>query len=639
VLTVIDVPGAISDGGELLRALAFEARALGAEVRAAADDDFAGDESDSIRVFAPGDLYGVPGRQRPSERQVGRAIAVCEKAPTGPLDPAYLYARQAAAALTPDPSGATLLRRRGAEVAEVRLGHSDAWTVGQPEISQGAGGHPDTEAEREIDVACLSGRGVWADRLLASYGKTLWRRRCHLLGAAEVPTGADRQTIPPPTLGRERLRVLRAARVVLLGIGEEGASVERLRALQAVSCGAVVCAPHGLDLEPFRPGRDYAAGESRNLGLVADGLLREPQRMDALRASALATMREGPALLPAAEQLLELAERVHAKPARRRRTTMVARVQSSASAARDHVRESLRPPPNPRRVAGKRAALESIRARRSETAAARGEGSDEAVTLHTTPSYDGAQPQISVCVPVYEHADVLPRALQSACGTGRDDVELVICDDASGDDSVGIACAFLEERPWLPARLLGRSANLGLGPGRNDMAAASRGELLFMLDADNEIYPTALGRLSGALDADPDAAFAYPLIEAHTDGRPRGLLSSLPWDPLRLRRGNYIDAMSMIRRTALLGSGGYTEDIELHGWEDFDLWCRFAVRGLRGVMLPEILCRYSLSEASMISVTNLDSSEAWALLQKRYPEVLGGAPLPTYPDPPPDRPL
>ena len=72
----------------------------------------------------------------------------------------------------------------------------------------------------------------------------------------------------------------------------------------------------------------------------------------------------------------------------------------------------------------------------------------------------------------------------------------------------------------------------------------------------------------------PGAAFAYSLVEAHTEGRPRGLLSASPWDPQRLRRGNYIDAMSMIRRSALLEAGGYTDDIRLHGWEDFDLWCR-----------------------------------------------------------------
>jgi hypothetical protein len=160
-----------------------------------------------------------------------------------------------------------------------------------------------------------------------------------------------------------------------------------------------------------------------------------------------------------------------------------------------------------------------------------------------------------------------------------------------------------------------------------------------MLDADNDVYPTAFDRLAAALDADAGAAFAYSLVEAHNEGRPRGLLSASPWDPLRLRRGNYIDAMSMIRRSELLEAGGYTDDIRLHGWEDFDLWCRFAAESKRGLLVPEVLCRYSLSEASMISVTNLDSSDAWNLLRELYPSVLGGAPLPTYPPPPPDEEL
>ena len=178
--------------------------------------------------------------------------------------------------------------------------------------------------------------------------------------------------------------------------------------------------------------------------------------------------------------------------------------------------------------------------------------------------------------------------------------------------------------------------NQGLGRGRTDMARLARAEELFMLDADNEVYPPALGRLADALDEDPGAAFAYSLIEAGSNGRPRALLSALPWDPQRLRRGNYIDAMAMIRRQDLLEAGGYTEDLRLHGWEDFDLWCRFAAQGRRGLLVPEVLCRYSLSPESMISLTNLDSSEAWALLRELYPGVLGGAPLPEWPPEPPD---
>ena len=301
------------------------------------------------------------------------------------------------------------------------------------------------------------------------------------------------------------------------------------------------------------------------------------------------------------------------------------------------MRERLTPPPNPSRVAAKRAALEEIAARREAAAReAGGEDPGRAEVLHTTPAYEAAQPRITVCIPVYEHSGPLRRALESACGSGRTDVEVLVLDDGSSPETVAQVRALVEGIPWMPARLLGRRANRGLGPGRTDMAHHARGELLFMLDADNDVYPTAFERLAAALDEDAGAAFAYSLIEAHTEGRPRGLLSASAWDPQRLRRGNYIDAMSMIRRSTLLDAGGYTDDIRLHGWEDFDLWCRLAARGQRGLLVPEVLCRYSQSESSMISVTNLDSSEAWALLRELYPEVLGGAPLPTYPPPPPD---
>jgi GT2 family glycosyltransferase len=152
-----------------------------------------------------------------------------------------------------------------------------------------------------------------------------------------------------------------------------------------------------------------------------------------------------------------------------------------------------------------------------------------------------------------------------------------------------------------------------------------------MLDADNKIYPSAIGRLVEELDADPGAAFAYSQIEVRAEGEPIALMSALPWSPRQLRRGNYIDAMSLIRRDALLGVGGYSEDIRMYGWEDYDLWCNFAEHGLRGRLHPEILCSYALTGSSMISVTNLDVSDAWRLMRRRYPRTLGGAPRPRHP--------
>jgi hypothetical protein len=633
-LVFVHAPGAVSDAGELLRALAAEARELGADV-GVTDAAFPAVEGDAVLVFAPGDAFGVPGQAQPSRAQLRRSVAVCEAAPAGPLDSAYLHARRAAAALTPDRGGAELLRRRGIPTAQIELGWSVAWSGWEPVAGNGSEARP-------VEVACLAARGAENDRVLASFGSTLWRRRGCLLGPPRLAGGTGAAPPPPPLpRGEERLHLLRRSQLMLIGLGEESAPVERLRALQGAASGTVLVAAHGCELHPLLPGIHLAPAERRNLAFVADELLREPERLRSLRDAAFEAVRAGATLRPAAEQLLALAERVASGRGRARPAALAASAQDALSGARDRIRRRLSPPPNPARVEGKRRALEGIAARRAVSVHSSADKLDprQAAVLAKTPSYDAAEPQVSVCVPLYEHADVLERALESVAGSEYGSCELLILDDASEAPSVAVARSFLERRPWLPALLLGRRVNQGLGRGRTDMARLARGELLFMLDADNELYPTALGRLAEALDRDGGAAFAYSLIEAHTEGRPRGLLSGLPWDPRRLREGNYIDAMAMIRRRALLAAGGYTEDLRLHGWEDFDLWCRLATRGMRGLLVPEILCRYSLGEESMIAVTNLDSSEAWGVLRKRYPSVLGGAPQPEYPPPPPDLPL
>jgi hypothetical protein len=133
------------------------------------------------------------------------------------------------------------------------------------------------------------------------------------------------------------------------------------------------------------------------------------------------------------------------------------------------------------------------------------------------------------------------------------------------------------------------------------------------------IYPHALSRLVAALDDAPLASFAYGIIEQFGPEGPRDLISWQDWDPERLRYGNYIDAMAMIRRAAIIDVGGYTLDRRLQlGWEDFDLWCAFADRGWQGIRVPEILSRYRTGTYSMISTTDVDSQAAWGALVERH---------------------
>jgi hypothetical protein len=140
-----------------------------------------------------------------------------------------------------------------------------------------------------------------------------------------------------------------------------------------------------------------------------------------------------------------------------------------------------------------------------------------------------------------------------------------------------------------------------------------------MLDADNRVYVNGIGRLVGALDADTDAAFAYGMLAIFSDSGPIGLRSTYPWRPERLRMGNYIDAMALWRLRSLRALGGYGVDPRLHGWEDYDLWCRAAEAGYQGSFVPEIVARYRTTMHSMLSVTNLSHQTVVSMLIERAP--------------------
>jgi glycosyltransferase involved in cell wall biosynthesis len=227
-------------------------------------------------------------------------------------------------------------------------------------------------------------------------------------------------------------------------------------------------------------------------------------------------------------------------------------------------------------------------------------------------------PRVSVVLTVYNYASLVATAIDSVAASEFTDFELVIVNDASSDGSDDAIRSALARAPWVRAKLITRARNGGLAQARNLGADTAAGELLFILDADNTIYPHALGRLVQAIDDTPRAVFAYGIIEQFGVDGPIGLISYLGWDPRRLRYGNFIDAMAMIRRSALLEVGGYTSDPRLYGWEDFALWCAFADRGWGGVRVPEIVARYRTAMHSMISVTNIDASAAWSLLLDRF---------------------
>jgi glycosyltransferase involved in cell wall biosynthesis len=228
--------------------------------------------------------------------------------------------------------------------------------------------------------------------------------------------------------------------------------------------------------------------------------------------------------------------------------------------------------------------------------------------------------EVSVIIPLYNYATTIVECLETVAAQDLEIIAVVVVDDCSTDAGGNEAVAFLQRNAsrFSSARVVRHIRNQGLAMSRDSGIMWSTEPYLFMLDADNRIRPPALSRLRDAL-RHSGADFAYSQLRLFGDIESFGIADI--WDPARLRTGNYIDAMAMIRRDILIAVGGYASSAVEEGWEDYDLWCRLATCGFRGVFLPEILCEYRMHGASMINRTNLQAGDLIAELTLRYPDL------------------
>jgi len=213
----------------------------------------------------------------------------------------------------------------------------------------------------------------------------------------------------------------------------------------------------------------------------------------------------------------------------------------------------------------------------------------------------------TVCISLYNYQNYIVETLESVHAQTQQPLDLVVVEDCGSDDSLAIAQDWLQTKAkrFNTVHLLQHQQNRGLSAARNTAVSVSKTPYIFILDADNLLYPRCVERCLTALEADANASVAYPIIEKF--GEECALIGNVVWNPERFKQKNCIDAMALIRRDSLVSVGGYSEldAIGRLGWEDYQLWCKFIDKGYYGVPVPEILARYRTHQTSMLnSVSN-----------------------------------
>jgi glycosyltransferase involved in cell wall biosynthesis len=132
-----------------------------------------------------------------------------------------------------------------------------------------------------------------------------------------------------------------------------------------------------------------------------------------------------------------------------------------------------------------------------------------------------AEPLVSILVSNYNYARYIGESIQSALDQTYPNIELIICDDGSTDESVRVIEEYERKDPRV--RFI-RKANGGQASGFNAAFAASRGEIVSLLDSDDRFLPHKIERIVADFQAHPDSGFGvHRVIRMTADNRRQGV--------------------------------------------------------------------------------------------------------------------
>lgn len=198
-------------------------------------------------------------------------------------------------------------------------------------------------------------------------------------------------------------------------------------------------------------------------------------------------------------------------------------------------------------------------------------------------------PAIAVVLVTHDSADFLPATLTALVPQLRDDDELLIVDNVSGDGTPDV----VRER-FPRATVLETGANLGFAGGCNAGAAATTAELLLFLNPDATPQAGCLDGLRAAAGAHPDWGAWQALVTLpggtaiNTSGGITHYLG-ISWagecdEPVRPAPDNEVGFASgaavVVRRPAWEQVGGFDADFFMY-MEDVDLSLRLRLAGFR----------------------------------------------------------
>lgn len=194
------------------------------------------------------------------------------------------------------------------------------------------------------------------------------------------------------------------------------------------------------------------------------------------------------------------------------------------------------------------------------------------------PSATGT-PTVSVVLPTYNRAHLLPRAIQSVLDQTYTDFELIVVDDGSADDTPAVMEGYTDDR----VRYIRYEPNRGANAARNVGIRAARAHFIAFQDSDDDWLPEKLERCMAVWEhAGPEVGVVYSGYWKYMDGEGNRMFIPFDWVKQRegwihdeLLRNNFVTTQAAVVRRECFDRSGYWLE-GLPGKQEWELFLRIS---------------------------------------------------------------
>lgn len=226
---------------------------------------------------------------------------------------------------------------------------------------------------------------------------------------------------------------------------------------------------------------------------------------------------------------------------------------------------------------------------------------------------------LSIIIPVYNGAEWLAEAIESALNQTENIYEIIIVNDGSQDFSLEIANKYANDNAVEIYRrkcTVINQVNKGLASARNVGVMNAQGDYCLFLDADDKLLPNAVETILETIKQTNADVIAPSFLTFGNSDQEIILMKDPKLEDFRT--GNRVGYCQAIRRSALLAVGGYSPKM-VEGYEDLSLTINLLTRGYKLVTIPEVLWMYRTKKESMYTKAIQYHKKLLAQINKDFP--------------------